>query len=335
MNEWLNMHGPRRRLSLAVVLLLAASLLAQAVLGWPASTPRTIHAQRSAAVVAPQPTVTLQPSSGPVGTTVSISATGFPRQADLSKGATLSFDTTPVAGEQAPIVPCTAISVGFGPACNANSPALTYTIPPNTAPGIHTFVATATSDAGTFTSSPAPFTVLPAASLTGTATSTAAISPTATANTPTVTATVTSTPAVAPGTSTATASSTATQTPVAPTATATSASPSPTPTARKVVRPQAIVLIKAAFSAGAVAVVVHTAAYGHVSIDFQVVAPNAQGHQQQRYDLKKGGTADSLGVFTIRMGIAYHKPGTAVITVTLSGSGSTQIVRRSYRYGVT
>jgi hypothetical protein len=235
MNERRNIHHPRRRLRLVVTLLLAASLLAQAVLGWPASAPRTIHAQRSAAAVAPQPILTLQPSNGPVGTT----------------------------------------------------------------------------------------------------TSTATISPTATANTPTVTATGTNTPAVVPGTSTATASNTATQTPVTPTATAAPMSPSPMPTATKGVRPQAIVLIKPAFSVGAVAVVVHTGAYGHVSIDFQVVAPNAQGHQQQRYDLKKGGTADSLGVFTIRMGIAYHKPGTAVITITLSDGGSTRIVRRSYRYGVT
>jgi hypothetical protein len=95
------------------------------------------------------------------------------------------------------------------------------------------------------------------------------------------------------------------------------------------------VLIKPAFSAGAVAVVVHTSANAHVTIDFQVVAPNAQGHQQQRYDLKKSGTADSLGVFTIRMAVTYHKPGTAVITVVLSSAGSTRTLRRSYRYGVT
>jgi hypothetical protein len=70
-----------------------------------------------------------------------------------------------------------------------------------------------------------------------------------------------------------------------------------------------------------------------VSIDFQVTAPDAQGHQQRQYDLKKSGAANSLGVFAIRLVLAYHKQGTAVITVTLSSGGTRQTVRRSYRYG--
>jgi hypothetical protein len=306
-----------------------------------------------------QAALTLQPASGPVGTVVSISAVGFPREADLSNGATLSFDGIPSAGEQAPIVACIGqptLTFGFGPACNPNSPALIYTIPANTAPGNHTFVATAASDAGIFTSNPALFTVLAPAGPTGTATATVFTpQPTATVTTPTVTATgmatASGTAAVATSTATAissgtvvastatatTSPSTATQTPPAPTATRTPAPPSPTPTATTttVAHPRAIVLIKPAFSVGAVAIVIHAGALVHVAIDFQVLAPNAQGHQQRQYDLKKGGTANSLGVFAIRMVIAYRKPGLAVITVTLSGGGPTQTMRRSYRYGAS
>jgi hypothetical protein len=338
MSKQPNIRQPRGRLRLVLALVLAASLLAQSRLGLVGAA-RPIHAERSTAADVQQATLILQPASGPVGTLVSISATGFPREADLSNGATLSFDSTPIAGEQVPIAGCVGqptLTFGFGPACNPNSSALTYTIPANTAPGNHTFVATAASTAGTFTSNPATFTVLAPAGSTGTSTATVFMpQPTATMNMPTVTGTATSTATVAPGTATGTATgtSTATQTPSVPTVTLTPVPPSPTPTATKVVRPQAIVLIKPAFSAGAVAMVIHAGANAHVAIDFQVLAPNAQGHQQRQYDLKKTGAANSLGVFTIRMAIAYHKPGMAVITIALSSGGKTQTVRRSYRYG--
>lgn len=157
------------------------------------------------------PVVTLNPTSGLPGSTVSISAVYFPTFTG-SRPSTTTFDIggqQVVVGQQTILV-CTVIPgaqaqfYGFGLACTGTD--VTFQVPAAAAPGPHTVTVTVTGDNipnGQFVRT-APFAVLAAATQTQTATPTATPSATATATvTGTATAISTSTQAVATGTSTA------------------------------------------------------------------------------------------------------------------------------------
>jgi len=151
------------------------------------------------------PVVTVTPTSGLPGSTVSISAVYFPTFTG-SRPSTITFDNggQQVAVGQQTIIVCTVIPgaqaqfYGFGLACTGTD--VTFQVPAAAAPGPHTVTVTVTGDNipnGQFVRT-APFTVLAAA--TQTQTTTPSVTPSATG---TATPTGTSTQAAATGTSTA------------------------------------------------------------------------------------------------------------------------------------
>ena len=187
------------------------------------------------------PALTVDPGSGPAGSTVSLSLTGYFSSSTVT--ATIAFDTQNGPVGQVQLVPCTvgavpgaAPSYGFGLACIGQ--AQTETVPAGAQSGAHVFIVL--NDANGVR---VPFQVTAPAIATHTVTP----SPTATVSaTPSVTATtapsasatnVPSASAVPTGTATpsatasATPSQTATGTPAGPTLTPTSTAIGPTATA--------------------------------------------------------------------------------------------------------
>lgn len=186
------------------------------------------------------PSLALNPTSGPEGTAVDVSAYGFPVGA---AGNLVSIDWDGTSVGSTLLVACTASSTfgtsGFGTLCDGNP--VTITVPAGASVGNHTvsvpygrITPTATFTVTASTSTPTP---------TATATATSTRTPTAT-RTPTRTPTPTAT-ATATLTFTATATSTATPTPTATlTATPTSTPvPTATPTATATPTPAQITQI--------------------------------------------------------------------------------------------
>lgn len=323
----------------------------------------------SAPGAAAGPTVTLNPTSGLPGSTVSIGAQFFPFLT-YNHPSTITFD---VAGQQVPvgqqtILLCTVFRVqtyGFGPQCTSGD--VTFQVPVTAAPGQHTVTVTVTgvdNDTGQFVQT-AAFTVIAPPTQTQTETPTATPSATVTA-TPTVTAT--SSPAVATSTSTATptpspsatgtalstasptgtaspsqtgtavppsATATLGRTPVATAAVVTATLPprTPTPPATATPGPKAdtLVLAKPAFTSGTLLVSVHASAGSTIHIVF-TIGHLDHGHLSTDYTLAGDGTTDARGRFAQLLHIDYHHRGQATLTVSIRSGPVVRIATRHYRF---
>lgn len=315
------------------------------------------------------PTVTLNPTSGLPGSTVSIGAQFFPFLT-YNHPSTITFD---VAGQQVSvgqqtILLCTFFRVqsyGFGPQCTGGD--VTFQVPVTAAPGQHTVTVTVTgvdNDTGQFVQT-AAFTVIAPPTQTQTETPTATPSATVTA-TPTLTAT--SSPAVATSTSTATptaspsatgtalstasptgtatpsqtgtapppsATATLGRTPVATAAVVTATLPTrtPTPSATATPGPKAdtLVLAKPAFASGTLLVSARASAASIIHIVFTIGHPD-HGHLSTVYTLAGDGTADARGRFARLLHIDYHHRGQAILTVSIRSGTVVRTATRHYLF---
>lgn len=331
---------PRLLATAALVL----SLVGSSLLAW---TPFS----RPAITRAAGPTVTLDTTSGPPSTGVTVSAVGFPG-GDAGQGlsATIQFDGATVGTIQFARCPSSlAVTSGFGPACISTAPGFQYTIPPGTSPGSHSFTVSDPSGL----SGQAPFTV-PAPTSTPTNTATNIPSPTNTSQastaTPTTTATATKTPvgptATAPPGATSTPTATTTNTPQAnaPTATATNtAAPhaptaTATPTAVPTKKPLTpfVVLTRAEFNRDLLALALHTAPGAKIHIDLKITVVMADGSVRQVFGATRDGVTNARGLYSTTLKITYpaHKPGKASLTISETSGGATRMVKRTYRYRV-
>lgn len=315
---------PGARTWLWTVLVLLALLCALA------PTPASPSGQRSAAAQS-SPTITLNPTQGPAGTVVDISAVGFP-SGDNDHNATISFDGTPIS--PSPVFkPCgvgaVALPVGFGTACGGT--AVKLTIPSTAASGDHTITVAdpqGVTGQATFTI-PQQATATPTNTpvpATGTPTNTpAAATPTAT-GTPAPTGTATNTPLPATGTPVP-----ATSTPVPkPTATST-----PKPAFPLVVLTYPLHL----FQGGALALSLHAAPGSKVDVTLEFVAnpPPHAGHGVPHagtvlYKRLLHGATNSRGLFWLTLHIPYRPKvrARATLVVTTRQGSATYTARRTF-----
>lgn len=308
---------------------IVALVIAMAVLPGGLTRPHTAPGAASAA------TVTLNPTSGVPGSTVSISGTAFDANLDGFIGSIgFEVDGRLVEVGHATVAACAyllLVAYGFGTNCTGN--AVTFQVPDAASPGQHRVTVYSTHDAVQFTVASATFTVLApltdtptdtdtptnTATPTQTATATAAATPSRTAppvtgtNSPTATPTQTGTPRPVTVTTTATTTATASPTPARAvttsstvTATATpSATVSPTATAKP--QPKAagaLLLARPAFGAGTLLVSMVVRPETTIHIVFTV------GHANTiDYSLTQDGAPDGRGHFARLLHIAYRKPG--------------------------
>jgi outer membrane protein assembly factor BamB len=121
---WLPTRGLSVRIAAVVISSLAITVVAALPLADASNTP----ARSPAGASGSKPAITLSPTSGPVGTAVQVSGTGFKHRVTVD----ISFDSTLVA---------TAVTSRKG-----SFPAASFQVPAAAAPGNHLVTAQATSD---------------------------------------------------------------------------------------------------------------------------------------------------------------------------------------------
>ncbi len=151
------LHGPSGRGPRYVAIVAVLALLVSSQALW------TARQRTGVAVAAVSPTMTVSPTSGTAGSTVSLSAVNI--QGIYNQGTiSLTFDKTAISPTPT-FTGCTSTNfIGFGSQCSANS-AYSYVIPAGTAPGSHTFELTSTIPGVSPLDLTATFTVLSPASL--------------------------------------------------------------------------------------------------------------------------------------------------------------------------
>jgi hypothetical protein len=320
-----NSRGRRPSLltgSLAILVLLC---LIAGMLVWPRGTS---SAQQS-------PTLTLTPTQGLAGSQFSISVVDLPRLA-YKHTATILFDLNGQSTQldQQTVTTCSAISVavtfGFGAACTGT--AVLEQVPGTAMPGQHTVTVNVQNVdvqggvitvQGTFTVL-APSTATPTPTLTPSPTITATASAT---GTPTPTQTGTAQPTATP-TATVPAANTGTPTllPTAPPLPTSTSISSATPTATP--NRTALVLVKPLFASGAVALAVRGNPPATVLIKMAI----SHGSSTGVYNLTRSGVLNQAGGYGVVLHPTYHGHGTLTITVTLQGTGTHAVFRRTLQY---
>ncbi len=278
-----------------------------------AALPNTVVSATFTVVQAVPPSLVLNPTSGPGGSTTSVSVINLPANT-VQLNAVVTFDTTQI--DQQPISTCSAAGsgAGFGALCTGNT--VNDVVPAAAQPGPHTVTATITYPSN---AQLAPITLsavytVTAGAATATTTATSTPIPGATA-----TATVTSTPipgvtAIPP---------TNTPIPVAPTATNTAtATPAPQPF---------LILVAPNFAFNTVSVSVRGAPNAKVKL--QLTITTAKGSSPV-YTLNQAGMTNKAGVYSVLLKIKYMKPtpGKATIHGSLSWGGKTKTTTHSITY---
>lgn len=259
------------------------------------------------------PTITINPTQGPVGTTIQLSALDFPN-GDRDQTATYLFDGVQMG--KTGFVPCVGGAApngfGFGTGCSSNAMPVSLTVPLAATGGPH---AIAVSDpAGNVAST--VFTIPQQATATPTP-------PTATTTgTPVATATL-------PPHSTATP----THGPASPTATP-PVTPTPKPAFPLVVLTSPLHL----FSGGTLALSLHATAGSHIGITLEFIAVATSGHGHGAihagavlYTHQAHGTANGAGLFWLTLHIAYTPHVRARVTLIVTAHhGTTFTARRVF-----
>jgi hypothetical protein len=326
----------RSRPRLLFALALVASLITASVLVWPMT-------MRHAGAAAVAQVLQVNPPSGPAGTQTDLTGFNFPRQADLSDNlVSFTFDaTTPMPPPV--IVPCGNFGFGFGSACDPTSP-YSFAIPMDAQPGQHTFHLVIRSNNPAVQSTvlvdvSATFTVVASdtetPTLTATDTPTASPTPSSTGTTsPTATVTATATDTSTPVPNAPTATSTNTPLPNVPTATSTNTATA-TATPQKVKAPF-VVLVRTEFNHDLVAIALHTAPAAKIHLEFKIMDKRGAGAHTV-LSLKQDGVTNARGILSFRVKVHFptRKSGWSTLAISETSGGTTQSVRRAYRYRVS
>ena len=273
-----------------------------ATISSPAGAAPTTVSATFTVVVTTTPAMTLDPTSGLAGSTISVTVIDLPNTT-AGQTATISFGNGVLGA--VPVQQCTAggaagtYGLGLGCAGNVVSEPVPQTAPPGTAT-ITAVVSAPNDPAGSITVS-ASFTVLPP-NATGTATATSTSVP--------VTGTPTNTPPAVTATSTATS----------------------TPTATPVPHPF-VVLVKPAFSADRLLIAARGGAGAKVKLEIRVFAFD-QGALSVKYLQKASGVTNKQGLYSTTLQIHYpsHAPGRAQVSVMILQAGKTTTARQWFSY---
>lgn len=95
-------------------------------------------------------------------------------------------------------------------------------------------------------------------------------------------------------------------------------------------------LVRPEFGRDRVALAVRAAPGAKIHIAFTINTAGGNGNMQEVFGALGDGLTNARGVFTfnLKIGFPAHTPGTALLTISETSDGASQIVKRTYPYRV-